>query len=65
MADQTFKVGDRVKHIKIGRVGQVVYVYTKTLENTPGTGVQVYRIVFDNFLSTTDAYANEIEPESK
>lgn len=65
MADETFKVGDRVTHPKLDRSGKIIYIYTKTLENAPGTEVQVYRIVFDQFLSTIDAYADDLEPERK
>ena len=64
-AAQTFKVWDRVIHLKLGRSGTVTYIYTQTIENAPETGVQVYRVQFDNFSSTVDTYEWELERESK
>jgi hypothetical protein len=63
MADKTFKIGDRVRHIKLGRVGQVTYIYTAKLLDEPGIRKLVYRIKFDNSPSTVDVLESELERE--
>jgi hypothetical protein len=61
MADKTFKVGDRITHIKMGRTGKITWIDTKQLEGAPKTFVPVYRIKLDDSPNTVEAYAHEIE----
>lgn len=63
MADKTFKLGDHVRHIVMKRTGKITWIDTRPLESNPQISVEVYRVKFDNFTSTVEAYAHEIELE--
>lgn len=61
MTDKTFKVGDRVKHKQLERMGEITYIYTQPIEGVLDEMVDICRVQFDDFPGTIDAREYELE----
>ena len=63
MDSYTFKVGDRVRHLKLGRVGRVTHITPTELRGAPEKKRAVYRVKFDDFPSTLEVREGELVRE--
>jgi hypothetical protein len=63
MDSYTFKVGARVRHLKLRQAGRVTHITTTELRGSPGKKKTVYRVQFDNFPDTIEVREGELVPE--
>jgi hypothetical protein len=63
MENYTFKVGDRVRHIKLRQAGRVIHITRTEPPGSPGKKKTVYRVQFDNFPDTIEVREGELVPE--